>query len=520
MLPDYELAHDPYLLPDIDKAIKRLAAAKKNNEKIVIYGDYDIDGLSATTLLADAMHSFGFDNFETYIPSRFEEGYGLNEKAIEKFAKQKTDLIITVDCGSNSVKEIDMANKLGIDVIVTDHHEVVSTGAPALALVNPKSQKSKYPFKDLAGVGVAFKLVQAIQSKMDGLSAGQEKWLLDLVAIGTVCDVVDLIDENRIFAYWGLRVLSKTKRPGLKALMAVSGIEPEDLDTYSIGFGLGPRMNAAGRLETAKHALELLSAQDSLRALETAEYLDDLNKARRLEQNKIFEQAIAQAEKHETDPVLVVSDPGWNHGIVGIVASKMMEKYKKPCFVMQEMGKETKGSARSFGDFSIVDGVEACRDLISKGGGHKFAAGVTLPTKNVPAFRKRINDYYVGLKLKNQADKLLPKVDAVAKLDELDEDIVKMISQLKPFGMGNPRPVIKCDSLMVAGVRRMGDSGQHIKLDLKEKNGKSMQFLSFNAPESYYVELGDIVSVCFSLSVNEWRGNRAVEGQILHLEAL
>ena len=263
---------------------------------------------------------------------------------------------------------------LAVDVIVTDHHNVADVQPPAVAVINPKRTDHAYPFVDLAGVGVAFKLVQALQTKLSGLPEGQEKWLLDLVALGTVCDVVTLVNENRANVFWGLKVLARTKRPGLKALMAVSKVEPEKVNARSLGFALGPRMNAAGRLETAQIALDLLTAKDNQSAYEKAEQLDALNLARRTEQDKIYKAAVLEAETRLDNPVLVVSGADWNHGIVGIVAAKLMEKYKKPTFVLQEMGEESKGSARSYGDFSAADAIRAADDVITKGGGHKLAA--------------------------------------------------------------------------------------------------------------------------------------------------
>jgi single-stranded-DNA-specific exonuclease len=516
--PKYELLHDPFSLSDMKEAVQRLLIAHNNQEKIVIYGDYDIDGLVASTLLFDALKSFGFKSLEIFIPNRFDEGYGLTNDAIEKFAKKGINLIVTVDCGSSSEKEIIHANKLGVDVIVTDHHDCLDKKVSAIAVINPKISGNKYPFVDLAGVGVAFKLVQALQTKLSGIPTGQEKWLLDLVALGTVCDVVQLTGENRMFVYFGLKVLSKTKRIGLRALMAVSGVEPEAVDTRSLGFRLGPRMNAAGRLETAKHALDMLLTNDSMLALKQAEYLDDLNRQRRIEQDKIFKQAQVQADKFPNDSVLVVSGPDWNHGVVGIVASKLLEKYKKPAFVIQEIGNEAKGSARSFGDFSVIDAINSVKDVINKGGGHKMAAGITLPTKNIEKFRKRINDYYKNQSLKNQQSLLLPKADATASLDEITEELVQQISQLEPFGAGNPQPVIECNELTVLKTKKMGSDSQHIKLSLIDKAGLTMDFLSFNAPDSFCVKEGALVSVWFQPNVNEWHGNCSVEGQILHIE--
>lgn len=533
--PAYEQKHDPFLLPDMQAAVDRLVIAHDKQQKITIYGDYDIDGLTATTVLIDALASFGFKNVSAFIPNRFVEGYGLTVDAVEKIVATGAELILTVDCGSLSHKEIERANELGVDVIVTDHHNVADTPPPAIATINPKrllhdypdsyegfvlkadADKTLYPFLDIPGVGVAFKLVQALQTVLEGLPVGQEKWLLDLVALGTVCDVVTLIDENRMHVFWGLKVLAQTRRPGLKALMAVAGIRPEALNARSLGFGLGPRMNASGRMETAQHSLDLLTATDGLKALEIANQLDAMNKARRAEQDEILKAAIIQAEEFASMPVLVVSAPGWNHGIVGIVAAKLLEKYKKPTYVLEEMGEESKGSARSYGDFSAADAIRTSDDIITKGGGHKLAAGVTLPTKNIPAFRKRVNDFYKKQKLINQPLLLLPKADSDAKLHDLDEALVDALKQLEPFGSGNPQPILKSADVLVVNQRKMGADNQHVKLTL-EMEKRKVDMIAFNAPDHFFVEPGETVTVWYTIDVNEWNGRRNVEGQLLHLE--
>ena len=520
LLPDYSRVYDPFLLPDMKEAVKRLVSARKFQEHITIYGDYDIDGLTATALLQDAFKSFGFKYVSSTIPNRFVEGYGLTIDAIEKMAADGARLIVTVDCGSLSNYEIIRANELGVDVIVTDHHEISSIIPPAIAVINPKRPDSAYPFVDLAGVGVAFKLVQALQSKLDGLDEGQEKWLLDLVALGTVCDVVSLVDENRTNVYWGLKVMSQAKRTGLKALMAVAMIDPRMVNARSLGFGLGPRMNAAGRLETAQSALDMLISEDSINALEKAQYLDDLNRQRRTDQDKILKEAIIQADIYGENPVLVVSSADWNHGIVGIVAAKLLERYKKPTFVLQEMGDESKGSARSYGDFSAISVVQASKDIITKGGGHRLAAGITLPTKNIGEFRNLANKLYREQKLINQNLLLLPNADAEAELNEVDENLVCLIRQLEPFGNGNPQPILKTNNLKVVNVRKMGSNSQHLKLELKDDSGRKMQFLSFNAPREYDVEIGCRVSIWYQPDINEWQGKKSVEGQLLHLKII
>lgn len=536
--PNYELKHDPFLLPDMDKAVERLVQAHAKQEKITIYGDYDIDGLTATTVLVDSLASFGFKNVSAFIPNRFVEGYGLTVDAVERIVAEGAELILTVDCGSLSHKEIDRAKELGVEVIVTDHHNVAEVQPDAVAVVNPKrlladypdeydhyllkpeSKKKVYPFLDLAGVGVAFKLVQALQTRLDGLEKGQEKWLLDLVALGTVCDVVTLVDENRTNVFYGLKVLAQTRRPGLKALMAVAGVRPETVNARSLGFGLGPRMNASGRMETAQFALDMLTAVDPMEALELARKLDDMNKNRRLEQDEIFKDALIQAEEFADDPVLVVSAKGWNHGIVGIVAAKLLERYQKPTYVLAIHGDEAKGSARSYGDFSAADAIRASDDIITKGGGHKLAAGVTLPSTNIDAFRKTVNKFYKELKLRDQAALLLPKADTDAELEELNEELLSQLATLEPYGSGNPQPIVRLNDVLVTNVRRMGDSSQHVKLTVKSNSGRTIDALAFGAPPHFFVEPGERVTVWCTVELNEWNGNRSVEGKLLHLEII
>ncbi len=536
--PKYETHHDPFLLPDMRSAVDRLVKAREAQEKIIIYGDYDIDGLTATTVLMDALASFGFRFVEAFIPNRFVEGYGMTNDAVERIAAMGAALIVTVDCGSLSEGPITRAKELGVDVIVTDHHNVAPVQPPAVAVINPKrllqdhpksydnlqlvgkkTKKALYPFLDLPGVGVAFKLVQALQTRLDGLEYGQEKWLLDLVALGTVCDVVTLVDENRTHVYWGLKVLAKTRRPGLRALMAVANVDPDKLDTRSLGFALGPRMNAAGRLETAKYAQDLLLATDKAIALELASQLDEMNARRREDQDLIYKAALTQAAAYPDDPVLVLSHPDWSHGIIGIVAAKVLEKYHKPTYVLQEMGDESKGSARSYGDFSAADAIRASDDIITKGGGHKLAAGVTLPTGNIDAFRARVNAYFHSLQLRPQLPLLLPTEDvSIGTLAEVDEQLVIQLAQLEPFGNGNREPILKLVGAKTAGLRRMGTEGQHLKLAVVDSDGRRIELLAFSAPEEWFVEPSITVDVWFQPTLNEWQGRRSIEGKLVRLE--
>lgn len=535
--PDYDRdTHDPFLLPDMHQAVERIVTAKERGEKVVIYGDYDIDGLSASTILYDSFGAFGIDA-SVYIPNRFVEGYGMTVEAVTKIAEMGGQLIVTVDCGSLSHAEIAHAKTLGIDVIVTDHHAVAATKSSGVAMINPKwllqqypdaydnlllkpeSDRKLYPFLDLAGCGVAFKLVQALQTRLEGLPAGHEKWLLDLVAFGTVCDVVQLRDENRMFVYWGLQVMQRTRRIGLKMLMAVAKIAPEALNARSLGFGLGPRVNASGRLETAQYALDLLTSTDRKQAHELAERLDAMNTERRAEQGRIVEEATVQAAQYEHDSVLVVSDPSWSHGIIGIVAAKLLEKYHKPTFVLQELDDGTaKGSARSFGDFSAVDGIRATDSLLIKGGGHKFAAGVTLLTAQIMPWRQAINQYYNELQLEDQERHLRAQADlTVSAFDAFNETLLEELQRLEPYGNGNPTPVFCVQATVVSGRRTMGDHGQHVSYTLT-KNGRQFRCISWHGADVFTAEIGETVDVWFEPTLNEWQGRRNVEGRLLRLE--
>ena len=539
--PDYDaMRHDPFLLPDMQNAVERLVLAKERGEKVVIYGDYDIDGLTASTVLVDSFEKFGIEA-SVFIPNRFVEGYGLNGPALETLAEHGAQLIVTVDCGSLSHAEVELANTLGMEVIVTDHHAVGETLPPAVAVINPKrllkdfperydgfvlrdqaagSELRLYPFVDLAGVGVAFKLVQALQTRLEGLPAGQEKWLLDLVAFGTVCDVVQLVDENRANVYWGLQVMQKTRRVGLKMLMAVTKIDPQTVTARTLGFVFGPRLNASGRLETAQVALDLLTATDRKQALALAETLDAMNAERRAEQDRIFVAASAQAQTFDADRVLVVSDPSWSHGIIGIVAAKLLETYRKPTFVLQELPDGTaKGSARSFGDFSAVEGIRATDQHLIKGGGHKLAAGVTLKTEHIVVWRQALNTYYRSLQLDDQERHLLPRADVVLNsFHELTEELLADFARLEPYGNGNPEPVLCVQPVTIEGRRVMGNAGQHVSYVFRDDQGNTLRCNAWNASERFTAEIGETVAIWLELTLNDWRGRRSVEGKLLRIE--
>ncbi len=515
--PDYNNQHDPFLLPDMEKAVERLLQAHKKQEKITVYGDYDVDGVSASTIILDAFEKFGFKNVDYFLPDRFKDGYGMNERGVKLLAERGTNLILTVDCGSLNHAEIDFAKGFGIDTIVTDHHNIAEVQPNAVAVVNPRRKENQYPQAEkFAGVGVAFKLIQALQTRLDGLPLGQEKWLLDMVALGTVCDIMQQTVENRQNTFWGLRVMEKTRRNGLKSMLAYAGIDKPNSST--LGFVLGPRINSAGRLETAEKALDLMIEKDNFKALEKAKYLDELNKKRRKLQSDALEIAIQKAKDFENDKVLVIADENFNDGIIGIVASGLMEKFKKPVFVISIKGEIAKGSARSFGGFSASQAVDKAREIIIKGGGHDAAAGVTLPTSKIDDFRKIVNQFYDSLNLKDQLKYLLPKVDIqLEDFSPISLDLFEKITKLEPFGNGNEEPTFEIKKVRVMDRQEMGDKKQHLKLTLTDGENE-IKMLKFNAPEEFFAEIGEEIDVVFSLGLNEWQGQKNIEGQILHLE--
>lgn len=514
--PKYQSFGDVFLLPDMEKAVKRIKEASLKKQKIVIYGDYDIDGLSASCVLYNAFEAFGFKDVEVYIPNRFIEGYGLTIGSVDRIKEMRADLIVTVDTGSLSHKEVDHANSLGIDVIITDHHNVADQHPKAIAVINPKRKDHSYPYRDFAGVGVAFKLVQALMTELKGLDNGQEKWLLDFVALGTVCDIVPLSGENRMLVSYGLKVLKVSKREGIKALIASSGIDLPNINTFDIGFKIGPRLNATGRLKTARLALDILLTKDLRSALDMAEELNNLNNERKLIQEKILKQAEIEAEKQSDLKVLVVSQTGWNHGVIGIVASKLVEEFKKPTYILEEMaGGLSKGSARSYGDFSVGEGIKYASPVIEKGGGHKLAAGVTLKTDNISNFRNLVNEYYETLKLKDQEKYLVKQADLVLEsLEGIDLELLNLISDLEPFGNENSEPVFEIRSLRILKKYLMGKDKNHVRYLLQDKKGNRISAVKFNFDETFIFDEQDTVDIRISLLKNEWKDKILVNGML------
>jgi single-stranded-DNA-specific exonuclease len=510
--PQYDKLFDPFLLKDMDKAVERILRAVRDREEMAVYGDYDIDGITASALMMEVLEKLG-GVVRSYIPDRFEEGYGLNLEALKILRQQGVSLVVTVDCGITSVSEVAWAAAAGLDVVITDHHTVPEKLPLAAAVVNPKQPDDNYPFKELAGVGVAFKLVQALQRhSADSIAQGQEKWLLDLVALGTVCDVVPLVGENRILVSYGLKVLNKTRRPGLVALANVGGVDIRNLNSYHLGFVLGPRLNAAGRIEHASKSLGLMRSANPLEAADDAQVLNELNKKRLKDQAVVMAAAESMAEKYKNDPILVLAHEDWSHGLVGIVASRLVEKWRKPVLVIQIMGDTAKGSARSVAGFDIIQALRSFEQHFERLGGHYFAAGFTFKSKLIVQLRKDLIDYCRkhGL-VSTKTDKLKEPEVKIDDLGLLDTKFWEALEQLEPFGHGNPRPIFTT-AVSVTAVTSVGKDGSHLKLGVRDQKGNNFKAIAFNAAKEHSsLGVGSSVNINYQLTKNEYLGRSNLE---------
>ncbi len=505
---------DPFLLADMDKATARIHRALENSEKIMIYGDYDVDGVtSVATLYRYLVFKGGF--VEYYIPERLGEGYGLNQVAIESFKQKGIKLIITVDSGITAHEEIDYANLAGIDVVITDHHECRDVLPNALAVVNPHRKDSMYPFRELAGVGVVFRLVCALENNKN-LSSLFLKYS-DIVALGTVADVMPIISENRIIVKNGLKALSNTKNLGLSALVEQSFSERrnakcKNLTATSIGYVIAPRINAAGRIGDVNKAVELLVTNDKGNANNIALYLCALNRERQLVENRIFQEAVDIIESNDSylqDKVIVLSSKSWHLGVIGIVASKLTEKYKRPTVLISFDNNEAKGSARSVKGFNINDAISSCSDLLIKYGGHELAAGLTIQEKNIDAFKQRINDYARdNFDFDNQ--KTLIDANFEISLSDITVENANHIKSLEPFGLHNQVPLFCVRNVCLSEIYSIGE-GKHLKLVLKKDNASINSVYFGKQRQDFCFSECDFVDVMGTIELNDFRGTLSVQ---------
>lgn len=499
--------HDPFLITDMKKAVDRIIQAIEKQEKVTIYGDYDVDGITSITVLKSFLQDRGLE-VENYIPNRLEEGYGLNREAIGKIVNNGCELMITVDCGISAISEIDYANLLGIQTIVTDHHEPGNELPKAFAVIDNKRKDSNYPFRELAGVGVVFKLIQAI-----GITLGlkEEEYLkyLDIVCVGTISDIVPLVDENRVIAKLGLMLIRQTKNIGLRSIINSSGYHK--IDSNSISFGIAPRINACGRMGKAEEALELLLSKNINHVTELTKKLNQHNQIRQETEKSIFENAVQQIQEEqlEKNNAIIVGGQNWHHGVIGIVSSKITEMYFKPSILLSfEEDGMGKGSGRSIPGFDLHDALMQCTDTIEKFGGHSMAIGITVKRENFLKFREEFEQ------IASQAhiEEIMPVIQVDSKIDikDINKDMVESLKQLEPFGEGNRMPVFVFKNLKIDSIRALSE-GKHLKLTLKDNNTiiNSIGFNLGHLAEEY--RIGDKIDVVGVLEMNSFNGVESIQ---------
>ncbi|MDD4772965.1 MAG: single-stranded-DNA-specific exonuclease RecJ [Eubacteriales bacterium] len=514
MLPDESVFYDPFLLCDMDRAVNRIHLALKNNEKIKIYGDYDVDGVTSVSLVLLYLRSRGAD-VSYYIPCRAGEGYGVSDAAIEAFAAEGVGLIITVDTGITAFSETGYASELGMDMIITDHHECHSRIPAAEAVINPRRPDCEYPFKDMAGVGVAFKLVCALEQGPGG--EGYLKTLLrdysDLAAIGTIADVMPLVGENRLIARTGLRAMEQNPRPGLRALLetASRGNQVRRVDSSLVGFVIAPRLNAAGRIADASTAAELFLTDSYHQAQRIAKELCEANSERQAQEQKIIGEAfemIKAEHDFKKDRVIVLARDNWHHGVIGIVASRITERFSLPCVLISFEGDIGKGSGRSVKGLNLVEALSACADLLLKYGGHELAAGLSVERSSFGAFRQRINAYAAANMTPEEAPPV--RVDAVLTSADLTLRQAKELRLLEPYGAANPAPLFTVTGAALAEITPVGNN-RHTRLRLKV-NGTFYNAIYFGCdPQSLNLYPGDRADVVFNLDINDYQNVQSVQ---------
>ena len=497
--------HDPYLMPDMEIAVNRIIKAIENQEKVIIYGDYDVDGITSITVLKKFLADRGLE-VDSYIPNRLDEGYGLNKSAIDKIVEQKYQLMITVDCGISGIEEIDYANSLGLETIVTDHHEPTEVLPNALAVVDAKRKDNKYPFNQLAGVGVVFKLTQAI-SKVYKLDEKEYLKYLDIVCVGTISDIVPLVDENRVITKLGLKLVEVTRNIGLKALLTSIGYKK--IDSSAISFGVAPRINACGRMGKEQDALQLFLTENIVEATNISKRLNEYNRERQEIEKRIFEEVLYKIENGEKDkPCIVLADNNWHHGVIGIVSSKVTEMYYKPSILICLENGEGKGSGRSIPGFDLHDALTKCDKHIDRFGGHSMAIGISVSEKNFEDFKNDFEKFVDNSNIKDLTP--IIKVDEEVTSRDINVKVVNDLSLLEPFGEANKMPVFMYKNLRINSIRALSE-GKHLKLTLKDE-GLVIDAIGFNM--GHLVDeylLGDKVDVLGNLEINRFNGRESVQ---------
>jgi len=513
--PDIKATHDSYLFLDMERAVKRIIKAIENRERITIYGDYDVDGTTSTALLYLGLKQVNAIT-DYYVPHRMVDGYGLSLTGLQMLKDNGTNLIISVDCGINAIEEVDYLNENGMDIIITDHHNPKEQLPNALAIINPKQTESGYPYENLAGVGVAYKLLMALFKEMGILTKENEDKYLDLVAVGTIADIVSLTGENRIFASLGLKRLIQRKNKGLTALINKAGLANKALSTTDIVFGLAPRINAAGRMGSATRAVELLISEDPERSAELAAVIEDENLLRQQIDQQTFQEACEIIEKKYSNlnevPFIIVASENWHPGVIGIVASKLVEKYYRPAIMISFQEGTGIGSGRSISDFDLFDAISHTEELLESFGGHKYAAGLTLLYEYLEEVERRICEY---AKDKITTDQMIPPlhIDSHLELYHVNQTLLKWLDKFAPFGPDNMRPVFFTLDVMVVSYPYLVGKN-HLKLKVM-KDGVVLNLIGFNMGEYMpFLKKGTVIDIAYTLELNTWQGRVNIQGKL------
>ena len=516
--PNLSDIHDPFLMKDMDKAVERLEKAVYGNEKVLVYGDYDVDGTTAVALVYSFIRRLT-SSVDFYIPDRYDEGYGVSKKGIDWAAENGFRLIITLDCGIKAIDKVEYAASKGIDIIICDHHLPESELPAAVAVLDPKREDCHYPFDDLSGCGVGFKLVQAYSAKC-GIPFESLLPLLDLLVVSIASDLVSVVGENRVLAHFGLKWLNEKPRVGLKAMISLANLEPEHITIDDIVFKIGPRINAAGRMESGRLAVELLTAEDDMTAMSIGTKINDNNNERKSIDREITKEALDMVQNGTcctSENAVIVYGPEWNKGVVGIVASRLVEAYYKPTFVLTKSNGFITGSARSVRGFDLYDAISSCSDLLENYGGHIYAAGLTMREENLAEFASRI-DRYVSSHITKEMVTPVIDVDSEINFSQITPKFFRVLKQFQPFGPGNSSPVFLTRNVYDDGNgRKVGPGGQHLKLELIQESQPYHQVsaIAFNMADSFeHIRNGNPVDVCYSIVENYYRGNSTLQLRI------
>ena len=516
--PSLDDLHDPFLMKDMDKAVKRLRTAITTEEGILVYGDYDVDGTTAVALVYSFLRRYS-TNVDFYIPDRYEDGYGLSYRGIDWANEHGFSLIITLDCGIKANEKVDYAASLGLDVIICDHHLPESTIPAAVAVLDPKREDDNYPFDDLSGCGVGFKLVQAYSREYD-IPFETLIPLLDLLVVSISADLVSMTGENRVLAHFGLRQLNENPRKGLQAIATLSKLEPGHLSIDDIVFKIGPRINAAGRMESGRLAVELLTSSDEHSAAVVGEKINDNNNERKSIDREITQEALEMVQSGaalSSSAATIVYNPNWNKGVVGIVASRLVEAFYKPTIVLTKSNDFITGSARSVAGFDLYEAIDSCADLMENFGGHVYAAGLTLREENLPEFVRRIEEF-ISKRITQEMLTPFTEIDSRLEFSQITPKFFRLLKQFQPFGPGNTNPVFQTENVYDGGKgRKVGADGVHMKLDLIDEKQPFHQIpaIAFNMSEYFdYIKAGNPFDICYSIVENYYRGNSTLQLRI------